>query len=107
MGKKKTKQVFIHFNELIVIPGDKENSKNGKMGSEGRWEGSWCTLQRKLDGVVEYVCGELLAWKKVLVQSLQNKQKPFKKGKVKIENAAILYSSLSVLYMIHYFDVFC
>lgn len=59
-----------------------------KMRSDGRWERSWCTLQRKLDGVV---CGELLAWKKILMQSLQNKQKPFKKGKVTIENAAILY----------------
>lgn len=78
-----------------------------KMESEGRWERSWFTLQRQLDGVVEYVHGELLAWKKVLVQCLQNKQKPFKKGKVKIENAAILHSLLSVLYMIHYFDVFC
>lgn len=62
-----------------------------KMGSEGRWERSCCTLQRKLDGVEEYVCGELLAWKKILMQSLQNKQKSSKKGKVKIENAAILY----------------
>lgn len=78
-----------------------------KMGSEGRWERSWSILQGKLDGVVEYMCVELLAWKKILMQSLQNKQKPFKKGKVKIENTAILYYFLPFLYMIHYFDVFC
>jgi len=32
-----------------------------KMGSGGRWDRSWCALQGKHDGVVGYVCGELLA----------------------------------------------
>lgn len=48
-----------------------------KMGSGRSWDRSWCALQGKPDGVVEYVCAELLAWKKILMQCLQNKQKLF------------------------------
>lgn len=56
------------------------------MGSGGRWDKLVCLEH---DGVVKFgVLGELLAWKKNM-QTLQNKQKPFKSRENKVENAAI------------------
>lgn len=52
--------------------------KTQEMESGARWDRRWCALQSKHDGVVEYVWGELLAWKKLLMQSLQNKQNTFR-----------------------------